>query len=228
VRRSALGTTAARRPAGGFKNAKMLRGLESKTTPRQKGGLGGASMLSWAFRESPSSIGAPPHRLPGLDNLAPGQGRPFLAPWRALRGPLASFQRGWPPRIGGLHPPRPGGENPLFGYTVHLFSSRHWVAQKWIPGGHQSRGGDKVEQPCTCYTGASYLAPFPASDAQETLYLQGYSEIGAGDGNRTHVTSLEGWSSTIELHPHASNAKGFRPVVNGTNCTRRGIAQPGA
>ena len=22
----------------------------------------------------------------------------------------------------------------------------------------------------------------------------------AGDGNRTHVTSLEGWSSTIELH----------------------------
>ncbi len=24
---------------------------------------------------------------------------------------------------------------------------------------------------------------------------------GAGDGNRTHVTSLEGWSSTIELRP---------------------------
>ena len=33
-----------------------------------------------------------------------------------------------------------------------------------------------------------------------------YSSIiilnGAGDGNRTHVISLEGWSSTIELHPH--------------------------
>ena len=27
------------------------------------------------------------------------------------------------------------------------------------------------------------------------------SEYGAGDGNRTHVISLEGWSSTIELHP---------------------------
>ena len=27
---------------------------------------------------------------------------------------------------------------------------------------------------------------------------------GAGDGNRTHVTSLEGWSSAIELHPPAS------------------------
>ena len=26
--------------------------------------------------------------------------------------------------------------------------------------------------------------------------------FGAGDGNRTHATSLEGWGSTIELHPH--------------------------
>ncbi len=25
--------------------------------------------------------------------------------------------------------------------------------------------------------------------------------FGAGDGNRTHATSLEGWGSTIELHP---------------------------
>ena len=25
---------------------------------------------------------------------------------------------------------------------------------------------------------------------------------GAGDGNRTHATSLEGWDSTIELHSH--------------------------
>ena len=31
---------------------------------------------------------------------------------------------------------------------------------------------------------------------------------GAGDGNRTHVSSLEGWCSTIELHPHGvSNDK---------------------
>ena len=29
--------------------------------------------------------------------------------------------------------------------------------------------------------------------------------IGAGDGNRTHATSLEGWGSTIELHPHNNN-----------------------
>ena len=26
----------------------------------------------------------------------------------------------------------------------------------------------------------------------------------AGDGNRTHVSSLEGWCSTIELHPRMS------------------------
>ena len=26
--------------------------------------------------------------------------------------------------------------------------------------------------------------------------------FGAGDGNRTRVSSLEGWCSTIELHPH--------------------------
>ena len=27
------------------------------------------------------------------------------------------------------------------------------------------------------------------------------AQLGAGDGNRTHVTSLEGWNSTLELHP---------------------------
>ena len=32
--------------------------------------------------------------------------------------------------------------------------------------------------------------------------LQGFKK--AGDGNRTHVSSLEGWCSTIELHPHRS------------------------
>ena len=29
-----------------------------------------------------------------------------------------------------------------------------------------------------------------------------FAMIGAGDGNRTHAASLEGWNSTIELHPH--------------------------
>ena len=26
----------------------------------------------------------------------------------------------------------------------------------------------------------------------------------AGDGNRTHISSLEGWCSTTELHPHTT------------------------
>ena len=29
---------------------------------------------------------------------------------------------------------------------------------------------------------------------------------GAGDGNRTHVSSLEGWCSTIELHPQGAQS----------------------
>ena len=37
--------------------------------------------------------------------------------------------------------------------------------------------------------------------------------VGAGDGNRTHVTSLEGWGSTIELHPRNSEFPRFRPPV---------------
>ena len=28
-----------------------------------------------------------------------------------------------------------------------------------------------------------------------------FLSCGAGDGNRTHMASLEGWSSTTELHP---------------------------
>ena len=32
-------------------------------------------------------------------------------------------------------------------------------------------------------------------------------EYGAGDGNRTHVSSLEGWCSTIELHPRVRSLK---------------------
>ena len=34
--------------------------------------------------------------------------------------------------------------------------------------------------------------------------LQTHAFIGAGDGNRTHTASLEGWNSTIELHPRFS------------------------
>ena len=43
--------------------------------------------------------------------------------------------------------------------------------------------------------------------------------IGAGDGDRTHATSLEGWGSTTELHPlnllhidHLVEEVGFEPT----------------
>jgi hypothetical protein len=33
-------------------------------------------------------------------------------------------------------------------------------------------------------------------------HLTRHYATGAGDENRTRMTSLEGWGSTIELHPH--------------------------
>ena len=43
------------------------------------------------------------------------------------------------------------------------------------------------------------------ADALPLNYVRTLDESnGAGDGNRTHVTSLEGWNSTIELHPPAT------------------------
>lgn len=37
---------------------------------------------------------------------------------------------------------------------------------------------------------------------QSNFVKQAIPPAQAGDGNRTHVSSLEGWCSTIELHPH--------------------------
>ena len=51
------------------------------------------------------------------------------------------------------------------------------------------------------------------------------SSLGAGDGNRTHVISLEGWSSTIELHPH--NAKwSWREELNPQPADYKSAALP--
>ena len=44
---------------------------------------------------------------------------------------------------------------------------------------------------------------------------------GAGDGNRTHVASLEGWSSTIELHPQQPQPSVGPPPVNAPFRTHR-------
>ena len=47
----------------------------------------------------------------------------------------------------------------------------------------------------------------------------------AGDGNRTHVSSLEGWCSTIELHPHVSLFF-YVPQDKNYNITRLHKMQP--
>ena len=43
---------------------------------------------------------------------------------------------------------------------------------------------------------------------------------GAGDGNRTRVSSLEGWCSTIELHPRKSMIRPIQPVNSSTDFPR--------
>ena len=45
--------------------------------------------------------------------------------------------------------------------------------------------------------------------------IYAHSLSGAGDGNRTHVSSLEGWCSTIELHPHIMPGSGIEPETRG-------------
>ncbi len=51
-------------------------------------------------------------------------------------------------------------------------------------------------------TGGGMLAFDSLSVYKSQIYiLTGLFQFGAGDGNRTHATSLEGWGSTVELHP---------------------------
>ena len=53
-----------------------------------------------------------------------------------------------------------------------------------------------------------------------------YEHIKAGDGNRTHVSSLEGWCSTIELHPHNIGVTGFEPATSWSQTRRSSQAEP--
>ncbi len=52
---------------------------------------------------------------------------------------------------------------------------------------------------------------------------------GAGDGNRTRMTSLEGWDSAIELHPRSRSRYPRRSACRGRAAGRRGggIRTPG-
>ena len=48
----------------------------------------------------------------------------------------------------------------------------------------------------------------------------------AGDGNRTRMTSLEGWSSTIELRPQQPPNHRLTPVAYRLPCHRRDSRAP--
>ena|GEM_PF-5852673 len=52
--------------------------------------------------------------------------------------------------------------------------------------------------------------------AELLAHMQPSASSGAGDGNRTHVSSLEGWCSTIELHPHGRFSLEIIPYSNGS------------
>ena len=90
---------------------------------------------------------------------------------------------GW---VKGLEPSTPGTtircSNQL-SYTHHIGSS--WgpvLLRRGTPGGTRTPG--------------------PLLRRQLLYPPELQAHTGAGDGNRTHATSLEGWDSTIELHPH--------------------------
>ena len=51
---------------------------------------------------------------------------------------------------------------------------------------------------------------YPAELQTHSVQKSGTFIHKAGDGNRTHVSSLEGWCSTIELHPHINKNRGDR------------------
>ena len=60
---------------------------------------------------------------------------------------------------------------------------------------------ERLELPTYCLEGSCSI---------QLSYWRRYNKkiikkSGAGDGNRTHATSLEGWDSTIELHPQINN-----------------------
>ena len=58
---------------------------------------------------------------------------------------------------------------------------------------------------------------------QALFYLTFETFCGAGTGNRTRVSSLEGWCSTIELHPQMVGVTGIEPATSWSQTTRAPI-----
>ena len=51
---------------------------------------------------------------------------------------------------------------------------------------------------------------------QKTEAFASVFTCGAGDGNRTHAASLEGWNSTIELHSHLRALRKYWNIISQT------------
>ena len=100
-------------------------------------------------------------------------------------------------------PPRPHDE---------IVTQGKLICQEWCRGPESNRYG--CLQPTDFKSVASASSATPAAIS-----------IGAGDGNRTHVISLEGWSSTIELHPH-NNKWSWREELNPQPADYKSAALP--
>ena len=57
-------------------------------------------------------------------------------------------------------------------------------------------------------------SPVIARKMKSVLRVGRRGPHGAGDGNRTRIASLEGWGSTIELHPRGAGLPAARPARN--------------
>ena len=106
--------------------------------------------------------------------------------------------------------PRPGdsdiSERSLVRPHVALLSSRTLQADRALVGAGWS-GAWCLRPTSTCQDGRrrkrTWKHALEARWRANSVMASGRKESGAGDGNRTHVSSLGSCSSTIELHPLA-------------------------
>ncbi len=91
-----------------------------------------------------------------------------------------------------------GFEPMIFGTTIRRFNRLSYTHHIKIKSPETKRLCLQVQFGAPYWTRTSGLLL-----RRQLLYpTELKAQNGAGDGNRTHATSLEGWSSTIELHPH--------------------------
>ena len=147
-----------------------------------------------------------------LGVLMPQRGRSGTAGGRRAMGPVAW---GYMPQERGLYPGMPAGDQVVYFGRLHGLSRRDaqhkaralldefGIAERWdertdaLSGGLQQR---------------LQLATALVHDPDVIVLDEPAGEWGAGDGNRTRMTSLEGWGSAIELHPQRRSEHPSRVV----------------